>query len=145
MSLWRREAIERFPEMRREIAKCPNTTELWFELWYDLFKPAYEKEPPDEEMIRRVYDYAYWSLKHRSSEVATSAIVSFFEHLPDEVQMRREMPRWISQEDFDMLWFAWEYTTKQKFADFRKEFVENKARIDKEKQTRRPAAKAGRH
>ncbi len=147
MSLWRREALARFPELHRKIADASGTSMLWLALWYDLFKPAYEKDPPDDETIARVYDYAYWSLAHRNWNVSTSAIISFFEKLPDDAQMRQDMPRWISQEDIDMLWFAWEYTTKQKFADFRKEFVENKTRIDKEKQKekQRPAAKAGRH
>ncbi len=137
MSLWRREAIEGFPELHREIANAENITILWLELWYHLFEPAYQKDPPDRAMIARVYDYANWSLRHRSSDVLTSAIVSFYEHLPNNNQMRRDMPRWISQETFDMLWFAWEYTTKQKFADFRCEFITNKLRIDNEQKTKR--------
>ena len=137
MSLWRREAINCFPELHREIANAENTTMVWFELWYHLFEPAYQKDPPDTAMIARVYGYAYWSLGHRSSDVLTSAIVSFYEHLPNNSQMRRDMPRWISQETFDTLWFAWEYTTKQDFTEFRREFVENKSRIDREKNTMR--------
>jgi hypothetical protein len=143
MSLWRREAIERFPELCREIANAENITMVWFELWYHLFEPAYQKDPSDTAMIARIYGYADWSLGHRSSDVLTSAIVSFYEHLPNHNQMRRDMPRWISQETCDMLWFAWEYTTKQKFADFRREFIANKLRIDNEPKTKRAKSASG--
>ena len=140
MSLWRREALERFPELHRQIGDVNGVSWIWFELWYALFQPAYEKEPPDIQTGLRVYDYALWCLKHRSINVRTAVVIDFFEKLPDHPQMRREMPRWLSLEDFDLLQFAWEYTTKQPFAEFRREFVENKARIEKEQTMRRLAA-----
>jgi hypothetical protein len=143
MSLWRREAIERFPEMHREIADADRVGWVWFELWYGLFKPAYEKEPPDKELIARVYEYAHWCLTHRNIDVRTAVILDFYEMIHDHSRMRRDMPCWISQEDFDMLHFAWEYSTKQDFADLRREFMENKARIDNEKRTKRPMPKGG--
>lgn len=133
MSLWRREAITRFPELHREIADADSVGWAWFELWYSLFKPAYAKEPPDNRVIARVYDYAYWCLRHRNIDVRTAAILDFYEMLHEDSRIRADMPRWISQEDFDMLHFVWEYSTKQDFADLRREFTENKTRIDKQK------------
>ena len=133
MSQWRRGAIERFPEMHRAIADADGVGLVWFELWYSLFKPAYVKELPDREIIARVYDYAYWCLGHRNIDVRTAVILDFYENLHDDSRMRADMPRWISQEDFDMLHFAWEYSTNQDFTDLRREFTENKTRMDKQK------------
>lgn len=143
MSLWRREAIERFPELHREIADADRVGWAWFELWHGLVKPGYEKEPPDTEIIARVYDYAYWCLGHPNTDVRTAVILDFYEMLPTDSRMWRDMPRWISQEDFDMLHFAWEYATKRDIGDLRREFIENKARIDKEQRTKRHKPKGG--
>ena len=138
-----REALERFPELHREIADADSVGWVWFELWYGLFKPAYEKEPPDSEMIARMYDYAYWCLDHHNVDVRTAAILDFYEMLSSDNRMWRDMPRWISPEDFDMLHFAWEYSTKRDFADLRREFIANKARIDTENRNRRPKSASG--
>ncbi len=143
MSLWRREAIERFPEMHRSLADADSIGMAWFELWYSFFKPAYAKEPPDREAIARVYDYAYWCLGHRNIDVRTAVTLDFYEKLHDDSRMRADVPRWISQEDFDMLHFAWEYSTKQDFADLRREFTENKARIDKQERAKRHKSATG--
>ncbi len=137
MSLWRREALARFPELHREIADADGLTLFWFEIQHGLFQPAYASRPPKPEMIARVFRYAHWCLTHRSIEVRTAVVVSFYEHLMDDNNMRRDMPRWIAQEDFDLLCFAWEYSTKEKFADLRQEFIANKTRIEKENRTKK--------
>ena len=137
MSLWRREALARFPEMRREIADAEGLHLFWFEINYRLFEPAYASEPSDAAIIARVFDYAHWCLTHRSIEVRTAVVLGFYEDLMWKSKTRQDLPRWISQDDFDMLGFAWEYATKEKFADLRQEFIANKARIEKEKRTKR--------
>ena len=132
MSLWRREALERFPELRLQISGVDGVRWIWFELWYAVFKPAYEEDPPNTVIIARVYDYALWSLRQRSIHVRTAVIIDFFEKIPDHPRMRQDMPLWISQDSFDMLQFAWEYSTKEPFAAFRQEFIRNKVRVEKE-------------
>jgi hypothetical protein len=142
MSLWRREAIQRFPEMHWEIADADSVMYVWNRL-FDKLQDAYCKEPRDDSRIAAIYDYALWSLKHRSIEVRTQVVINFFEQLHDDPKVRRDLPQRISQEDFDLLGFAWEYGTKQKFEDLQQEFVENKARIEKENRTRKPHHASG--
>ena len=142
MSLWRREAIRRFPEMQREIADADGIMYIWW-IFARKIEEAYHQYPPDEGSIAAIYDYALWSLKHRSIEVRTQVVINFFEGLHDDPIVRWDLPRRISQEDFDMLGFAWEYGAKQKFDDLRQEFLENKARIGKENRTRRPHHASG--
>ncbi len=132
MSLWRREALTRFPDLYRQIADAEGLHFVWMALWHGLFKPAYEKEPPDMETSARVYEYAVWSLKQRSIRVRRAVGDEFYQRLADDPRTRRDMPRWISQEDFDQLQFAWDYMTPQNYAALRREFTGNKAQIDKE-------------
>lgn len=136
MSLWRREALARFPELHREIADADGLMYLWW-IFSSKLDEAYHKSPPDDRTIAAIYEYALWSLKHRNINVRTDVVINFFEGLHDDMLVRRDLPRYISQEDFDMLDFAWEYGTKQKFADLRQEFIANKTRIEKENRTRR--------
>jgi len=136
MSLWRREAIERFPELHRQIADIEGKHLLWLLLRNELFDPAYAKNPPDMETAKRVYEYAAWSLRQRSPHVCRAVADEFYERLADAPRTRRDMPRWISQEDLDRLQFAWDYMTPQNYAALRREFTGNKARIDKEERAK---------
>ena len=136
MSQWRREAIERFPELQRQIADAEGMYFVWMALWNARFKPAYEKEPPDEETMARVYDYAHWCLTHRSLSVRKAVEDQFYQGLADDPRTRRDMPRWISQEDFDRMRFAWDYMDPQNYAALRQEFAKNKERIDKQERAK---------
>ncbi len=136
MSLWRREAIARFPELHREIADIEGTFLLWLLLRQALFNPAYEKSPPDTETAARVYEYAAWSLKQRSSRVRGAVADEFYERLADDPRTRRDMPRWISQQDFDKIKPAWDYMTPQNYALLRQDFAKNKERIEKQERAK---------
>ena len=136
MSLWRREAMKRFPKLHREIADVEGTYLLWPLLRNELFKPAYEKSPPDMETARRVYEYAAWSLRQRSLDVRRAVADEFYERLADDPQTRRDMPHWLSQEDFDWMKFAWAHMTPQNYAALRREFAKNKERIDRQEEAK---------
>ncbi len=138
MSLWRREALARFPELHREIADAPGIYFVWMLLRHEMFRPAYEKDPPDLETAARVYEYAAWSLKHPNSHVRRAVELEFYQRLADEPRTRWDMPRWIPQETFDGLRSAWDfYMTRQGFTELRREFAKNKERIDKQEESQR--------
>ena len=136
MSLWRREALARFPELHRQIADAEGLCFLWMALRHDLFNPAYAKVPPDIETAARAYGYAAWSLRQRSTYVRTAVADEFYEWLADDPRTRRDMPRWISQEDFDKIKSAWYYMTPQNYATLRRDFAKNKERIDKQERAK---------
>ena len=119
MSLWRREAIERFPELHREIADAEGIYFAWMALWHSLFMPAYERHPPDTRTAGRVYGYAAWCLKQRSLCVRRAVADEFYERLPSDPLTHREMPHWISQQEFDtlasLLTLGWDATVRQDF------------------------------
>ena len=128
MSQWRRIAIERFPSLHRDIADAESIGSLWSELSRRL-EAAYRLPTLDERFVADVYDYAHWCLCHRSIDVRTAVVLNFYEDLADTIVLRRDVARWLSQEDFDLLEFAWRYVLKDEatVAAFRREFVARKA------------------
>ena len=129
MSQWRRVAIERFPALRRDIADAEDMGYMWSELRRRL-EDAYRLPTLDEPFVAGVYDYAHWCLCHRSIEVHTAVVLNFYEHLADTILLRRDVARWLSQDDFDLLKFAWQYVLKNEkaVAAFRREFEAEKIR-----------------
>lgn len=116
MSLWRRLAIERFPQLHRTIADADHAGWLWYELRHALID-AYRADaegakPLDEKFVSGVYQYAHWCLHHRSIEVRTYVVVWFYEDVADHPVLSQDIGRWMAQEDFDLLEFAWRYVFK---------------------------------
>ena len=150
MSQWRRTAIERFPHLHRAIADAENATIMWFELRSELEKAyraaALGQGPLDEQFVADVYEYAHWCLYHRSIEVRTRVVIGFYEHLADTIILRKDVGRWLSEEDFDLLGFAWDYVLKDAASveAFQRDFLEQRAawqRIHPKRHGRNPAAK----
>lgn len=128
MSLWRRTAIERFPHLQKAIAGADSAGWVWFELKQAL-EDAYRRTPLDEKFVADVYDYAHWCLCHRSIDVRTAVVLWFYEDLVTDDLLRPDMARWMSQEDFDLLEFAWRYILKEdeNVKAFQEEFAARKA------------------
>ena len=108
---------------------------LWFEL-LTAFKRAYDASPRDESLIARVYRYADWCMAAPRSEAATDDLftctcVCFYEHIPQHLAARADMPRWItydefigSEEIFGYFLTAEEFVAlKQHFYEHRHDFV----------------------
>src|SRR5689334_20190048 len=108
MSRWRQQALLVMPDLRGTIESADNVMALWIEL-HVAFERAYESAPPDEELIRRIYGYALWSLEQRNADVVTAASVAFFEHLPTHPAVRADLHRWIEPARFRDLEGAFRY------------------------------------
>jgi hypothetical protein len=52
-------ADEMFPELASRFEAVESPYDLWADLWRAL-QDAYDKVPPDESLIRRVYRYSDW-------------------------------------------------------------------------------------
>lgn len=104
MSLWRRKAIEALPELAREIGDAATPMSAWIEIEI-AFMSGYASEPINEDLIRRVYAYAYWCLDHGSRatnaeyDLPTCVAVCFLETLPSRPEIRKDMQRWFTLEE----------------------------------------------
>ena len=97
MSRWRKEAFDRLPECRKQL-QAEKTAYGFFHVLNDVLFRAHLAE--DEDLIRRIYEYAKWCLgaprgKDASDDLLTIVTVSFFEHLPTHREVRQEVGRWL--------------------------------------------------
>jgi hypothetical protein len=102
MALWRAEALQRLPELKRKIDSAESVMALWIELWF-AFEQAYKCSPPNESLIERTYSYADWCIHARRGpdaghDASSAAMVGFYEHLPYFGPSRQDMPQWFSVE-----------------------------------------------
>ncbi|MCW1913238.1 hypothetical protein OJ996_06630 [Luteolibacter sp. GHJ8] len=101
MSLWRREASERLPELQRIIASrfVDGPMMLWIELNTE-FEKLCGSQPPPIDLLRRIWRYCDWCLQHGGEDVRTAAALGFGEHLIDSPQRAALLPQIMSCADY---------------------------------------------
>ncbi|MCM2273680.1 MAG: hypothetical protein NDI75_02615 [Candidatus Didemnitutus sp.] len=97
MSRWRKEAFDRLPECRKQLQQEKSPNLFFHELGEVLYQAHLQQ---DEDLIRRIYQYAQWCLeaprgKDASDDLLTMVTVSFFEHLPTHREVRKEIGRFL--------------------------------------------------
>jgi len=108
MSVWRRKAIESFPELRPKLndrREIPNVYLLWLELrpmWVDAHTDG------NDEMLDRIYGYADWCSQQRDKDLWNSTAVCFYEHILDDGGWETVLPR-LSDATIVDVWGLWEY------------------------------------
>lgn len=99
---WGKEAFQRFPELIDRFDSVQSPYELWFEL-KEAFEDAY-KDPRNEDLISRIYDYAHWcgsqpEGKTAETDLGSCVCACFYEHIPELPAALEDMPRWFSRSD----------------------------------------------
>ena len=106
MEDWRAKALESFPDLQDIVKEEQGgPIGLWIELFYKLTR-AYDEQPSNDDLIRRIYDYADWCLNQPSTGDATTdpssaAAVGLFESIPLNQNVSEDLHRWISVEQFE--------------------------------------------
>lgn len=94
MAVWRRRALEAFPQLRRDLNRGDYTV---YALFFDLLpmaRAAHEAE--DDDMLRRIYAYAEWCARQTAKDLWNAAGVCFYEHLFDLPDAVRQVIPWLS-------------------------------------------------
>ncbi len=107
MEHWITKAIECLPELEDLITEPQRITRpmsLWIEIHLKLID-AYDVVPINEDLIRRIYDFADWCLKQPSTsdvetDVSTAVAIAFIEDLPLDKRISDDLHRWMSIETF---------------------------------------------
>jgi hypothetical protein len=133
MEAWKKKAFEMFPERRawiEELLEEDRAGALWFGLLTE-FEAAYAKSPIDEDFIRCVYEYAWWSLDDiHCKEVVSAVIIFFFEQLPTNEFVRKDLPNRMTREDFLGVKNLFKYNlTEDEYDAFVKGFLESTGNI----------------
>ena len=77
----------------------------------------------DTEELDKIYDFAEWSLNHKSPDLSNAAGVSFYEHLVDHPITARSIPRFIKPHVFEDVAGLLEWRLgERKFKKLRAEF-----------------------
>jgi hypothetical protein len=72
------------------------------------------------------------------SDAGTAAAYAFFEHLPDRRAVRRDLPRWLTRDEFLGLREAFRYhLSAEEFTKFEAEFLEARNGIEKQSRARK--------
>ena len=101
MSQWRQEASKRLPELQSSIASTlvENPADLWMQLRND-FDHLCHKEPPPIELLSRIWDYAKWSMEHKSEVVQYAVINCFLDSIEDTRLYRTVLPTFMSDKEY---------------------------------------------
>src|SRR5438552_15545583 len=82
LAVWRRKALELFPELRSEFQRPESSIyTVFFEL-LPMVRQAHDGN--DVDLLRRIYGFAEWCLEQTAKDLWNAAGVAFYEHLFDE-------------------------------------------------------------
>ena len=130
MNMWRKVAFEKTPKLKKLIEKVPNVMALWIELQLKLAYGDFYQTPSNEKTIAGIFDYASWCLnKSHNWDTKTAVVCAFYEHLPKMAAVRKDLPDYLSMEDFMKMAQDFKYLlSDEEHQEFVKEFLELKRR-----------------
>jgi hypothetical protein len=84
MAAWRREALARFPALRRDIQTPRYSIYL---LFFDLLPMVRQAHATaDGDTLQQIYGFAAWCLSQPAGELRNAAAVAFYEDMFDSSQ-----------------------------------------------------------
>jgi hypothetical protein len=123
---WRKVGIEKIPRCREIFDQADSVMYLWISLWFP-FTEAHG-DPADEELIGQIYNYASWCwTESRNYHSQTAVACAFYEHLPLEPKVRRQVGRWLPADLFESLREVFRYHLEEQLDEFAREFYEQRA------------------
>ncbi len=106
MSAWRRQIIERLPELRALAESAGNPMELWIELIHPCEEACTRG---DGDLVGRVYAAAHWFFESPSYDLRAAVVCAFYEHLPRSTTLWKDLPRRIGHSEFRAIRPCFEY------------------------------------
>jgi hypothetical protein len=117
------------PALKPTIEAAAEPMALWIEL-FDSLEEAYREGPPDDDLIGRLYQYTEWSLCAASGDVCTAVMVAFYEELPANEAVARDLPRWMTTPLFGELESPFRYLlSDEEYERFREGFLREREAI----------------
>jgi hypothetical protein len=106
MAVWRRRALEHFPELRRELTGRDYSVYLLFFDLKPMLRAAFDAG--DDGLLRRIFGFAEWCSRQTAKELWNAAGVAFYEHLFDYPQYSERVIPWLSPRIVFTHWQLWE-------------------------------------
>ncbi len=111
MSVWRRKALELFPDERPYIQDGETTIYQLFFLLLPRCRQAHKNGNTKE--LEKIYGFAEWCFRQRAQNMWNAAGVAFYEHLGDEPETRDEMHLWVKPDIFEDILSLLQYRMRQ--------------------------------
>src|SRR6476620_1712651 len=107
MSVWRRRAIESFPELQRKLNSRDEIEDV-YSLWSELFAMWLGAHRiGDVELLDRIYSYTDWCFQQRATNLWNSVGVCFYERVLEHGSWDLVLPR-LSDRTIRDVWGIWE-------------------------------------
>src|SRR5271154_3454080 len=106
MENWQARALRSFPELEYQITRNEGgPLGLWSDLYSALIS-AYEETRINEDLIRRVYEYAAWCFRQPEGrglegDLPNATAVGLIENLPLDQRVSGDLYRWMSVATFE--------------------------------------------
>jgi hypothetical protein len=129
---WQAKALESFPDLKEVINRNQfGPSGLWNDLYLALVS-AYEEQPINEDLIGRIYDYAFWCFNQpqtadAQTDLSSAASVGLMENLPLDKRVSEDLYRWLSVDTFEGCEKLLRYhLSDEEYRRFSSEFMEKK-------------------
>ncbi len=138
MEYWLEKAAEYLPGLEDLLTReqaMPGPMAMWIDLHFELVK-AYDTSPPNDDLIRGIYDFAAWCLAQpqtddASTDLPTAVAVALIEHLPLDRHVAQDLHRWMSVKSFEGFENLFRYhLSDEEYRQFSKEFASTKKLSD---------------
>ena len=106
MAVWRRRALELFPQLRRDLQSRDYSVYLLFFDLKPMLRVAHDAD--DTEELRRIYGFAEWCSRQTAKDLWNAAGVAFYEHLFDYPEYSERVIPWLSPRVVYYHWSLWE-------------------------------------
>lgn len=104
---WRTRASALLPELSAVVERESWSCHVFLaELW-QLALEAHRDG--DREVLGRVYGFAHWCFRQPERFLSDASVVSFYEHVFDEWELRDEVAPWLPAEVVDRVRPLWEW------------------------------------
>ncbi len=138
MENWLEKAAEYLPGLEDLLTReetIPGPMALWIELHLELVN-AYDASPPNQDLIRGIYDFAAWCLAQPqtgdvNTDLPNAVSLAFIEDLPLDQSVAQDLHRWMSLATFEGFENLFRYhLSDEEYRQFAKDFRSRKKPSD---------------
>jgi hypothetical protein len=104
---WRTRASALLPELSAVVERESWSCHVFLSELVQLALEAHRDG--DREVLGRVYGFAHWCFRQPERFLSDASVVSFYEHVFDEWELRDEVAPWLPAEVVDRVRPLWEW------------------------------------
>ncbi|SDP77026.1 hypothetical protein SAMN05421507_11484 [Lentzea jiangxiensis] len=104
---WRERASALVPELRAVAEAGEWSCHVFFSELCQLTQEAHREQ--DDDVLRRAYGFAHWCFHQPEQFLGNAALISFYEHVFDDWDLREEVAAWLPVDVLPKVRALWEW------------------------------------